>query len=318
MGVKLVKRFTVTIKPIPPYSFELTVRKPAGWPWLTPEEVYEQGVLWTATRIGSSIVGLRLRSTGTLRRPCVLCDVYSKEMLSKEQRQVIENKIWRYLGADEDISGFCQVAEKDPILKDTARRLGGMRDTVTDLFPSLLLAITLQMAPIKRSQQMMALLVKHYGDSVCFDGKTVVMWPSPESIVSTSVRDLKRKCKLGYRANNLKAIARSLVKGFPDMEALAAMTPEEAKAKLMELRGIGEYSVGIVSPHPEFPVDSWSSRIFHVLFFGSRTRLSKDVIKKVQREADRRWGAWKGLAFIYVLNDLKGLSKRHGVDFTSF
>ncbi|HVQ00530.1 MAG TPA: hypothetical protein VMT57_03345 [Candidatus Thermoplasmatota archaeon] len=239
-------------------------------------------------------------------------------MLSKEQRQVIENKIWRYLGADEDISGFCQVAEKDPILKDTARRLGGMRDTVTDLFPSLLLATTLQMAPIKRSQQMMALLVKHYGDSVCFDGKTVVMWPSPESIVSTSVRDLKRKCKLGYRANNLKAIARSLVKGFPDMEALAAMTPEEAKAKLMELRGIGEYSVGIVSPHPEFPVDSWSSRIFHVLFFGSRTRLSKDVIKKVQREADRRWGAWKGLAFIYVLNDLKGLSKRHGVDFTSF
>jgi 3-methyladenine DNA glycosylase/8-oxoguanine DNA glycosylase len=96
------------------------------------------------------------------------------------------------------------------------------------------------------------------------------------------------------------------------------MTPEDAKAKLMELRGIGEYSVGIVSPHPEFPVDSWSSRIFHTLFFGGSTKLPKDVIGKVREEAERRWGKWKGLAFIYVLNDLQGLSERFGVDFTSF
>jgi 3-methyladenine DNA glycosylase/8-oxoguanine DNA glycosylase len=174
------------------------------------------------------------------------------------------------------------------------------------------------MAPIKRSEQMMDLLVKHYDDTVSFDGKRVVLWPSAESISRASVRDLRRKCKLGYRAKNVKAIARSLMKGFPDIEELAAMKPEDAKAKLMELRGIGEYSVGIVSPHPEFPADSWSSRIFHVLFFGRRTKVPKDVIGKVQEEADRRWGRWKGLAFIYVLNDLAGLSKRFRVDFTSF
>jgi 3-methyladenine DNA glycosylase/8-oxoguanine DNA glycosylase len=174
------------------------------------------------------------------------------------------------------------------------------------------------MAPIKRSEQMMDLLVNHYGDTVSFDGKRVVLWPSPESIAKASIRDLQRKCKLGYRAKNLKAIARSLVKGFPDIEALAEMTPEDAKAKLMELHGIGEYSVGIVSPHPEFPVDSWSSRIFHTLFFGGNTKLPKDVIGKVREEAERRWGKWKGLAFIYVLNDLEGLSERFGVDFTSF
>jgi N-glycosylase/DNA lyase len=316
--MKLSKRFTETINPIPPYSFELTVRKPAGWPWLTPEEVYDDGVLWTATRIGAVIVGLRLKSMGTLRRPCITCDIFSKEKLSKEQRQMIARRIRRYLGADEDISEFRRVAKKDVILKGTTRRLYGMRDTVTDLFPSLLLATTLQMAPIKRSEQMMDLLVKHYGDTVSFDGKRVALWPSAESISRASVRDLRRKCKLGYRAKNVKAIARSLMKGFPDIEELAAMKPEDAKAKLMELRGIGEYSVGIVSPHPEFPADSWSSRIFHVLFFGRRTKVPKDVIGKVQEEADRRWGRWRGLAFIYVLNDLAGLSKRFRVDFTSF
>jgi 3-methyladenine DNA glycosylase/8-oxoguanine DNA glycosylase len=316
--MRFVRRFTETIQPIPPYSFELTVRKPAGWPWLTLEEVYENGVLWTATRIRSTILGLRLRSNGTLRRPCVTCDVFSKIQLSKEQKQMIVHRIRRYLGADEDIREFCTVARRDEILKETAKRLCGMRDTVTDLFPSLLLATTLQMAPIKRSEQMMDLLVKHFGDTVCFDRKKVILCPSAERIAKVSVRDLKRKCKLGYRAKNLKAIARCLVKGFPDIEELAEMSPEDAKTTLMELRGIGEYSVGIVSPHPEFPVDSWSSRIFHILFFGEDTKLPKDMIQRVQEEAERRWGPWKGLAFIYVLNDLKGLSERYAIDFTTF
>jgi hypothetical protein len=133
--MKLTKRFTETMRPIPPYSFELTVRKPAGWPWLTYEEVYENGVLWTATRIGDVVVGLRLKAMGTLRRPRVTCDVFSKAKLPKEQRQIIVSRIRRYLGADEGIREFYQVAQRDTILKGTARRLCGMRDTVSDLFP---------------------------------------------------------------------------------------------------------------------------------------------------------------------------------------
>jgi DNA-3-methyladenine glycosylase II len=316
--MKLIRRFTETIKPIPPYSFELSVRKPAGWPWLAFEEVYENEVLWTAVRVDATIIGLRLKSTGTTRSPSVMCDVFSSQKLSKEQKQLIARRLRRYVGADEDISGFYQMARKDPILRGTARRFYGMRDTMSDLFPSLVLATTLQMAPINRSQQMMNLLVKYYGDTASFDGKGVALWPPTERIAKASERDLQKKCKLGYRAKNLKAIAQALVKGFPDMEELAAMTPEDAKARLMELRGIGEYSVGIVSPHPEFPADSWSSRIFHVLFFGKNTKVPKDVIEKVQKEAEKRWGTWKGLAFIYVLNDLRGLSKRSGVDFTTF
>ncbi len=316
--MKVPKRFTVKIQPSPPYSFERTVRKPAGWPWLQPEEVYENGVLWTAARIDARIVGLKLQSTGSTREPSVACAVFSKERLTQEQRQTIARRIRRYLGSDEDISGFCQMARKDPVLKGTARRLCGMRDTVTDLFPSLILATTLQMAPIKRSEQMMDLLVEHYGDAIKFDGKWVSVWPSAERIARATVRDLERKCKLGYRAKNLKAIAQRLVKSFPDIEELAAMTPEDAKSNLLELHGIGEYSVGIVSPHPEFPADSWSSRIFHVLFFGRSARLPKDVIREVQEEAEKQWGSWKGLAFIYVLNDLRGLSKRFGLDLTSF
>jgi len=43
---------------VPPYSFEYTVNKPAGWWWSTPDEQFEKGTLWTATRFKGQLFGL--------------------------------------------------------------------------------------------------------------------------------------------------------------------------------------------------------------------------------------------------------------------
>ena len=34
--------FNVEFEAIPPYNFELTLRKPAGWYWSTPEEIFKK------------------------------------------------------------------------------------------------------------------------------------------------------------------------------------------------------------------------------------------------------------------------------------
>ena len=41
-----------------PFDFTLTVAKPAGWPWSTPKEIFENGTLWSGVRIGNLPVGL--------------------------------------------------------------------------------------------------------------------------------------------------------------------------------------------------------------------------------------------------------------------
>ena len=123
-----------------------------------------------------------------------------------------------------------------------------------ELFPALILAVTLQMAPMKRSNQMMDLLTAKYGDQANFDGKTLRYWPSAETIASKSAQELKVEAKLGYRAQNLIEIAKTLTQGFPTMDELYAMEPEEAKKKLLTLRGIGDYSAELVMP-------KWVSRL---------------------------------------------------------
>jgi DNA-3-methyladenine glycosylase II len=225
----------------------------------------------------------------------------------------------RALKTEEDLNPFYGLSGKDDILRGVVKDLYGMH-TVSwpELFPALILAVTLQMAPMKRSDQMMDALLNQFGDKVSFDGKTMGYWPSTKTIAQCSAEKLMAKAKLGYRAKNLVAIAEQLNKGFPTLEDLAVMPPEHAKKKILTLRGIGDYSAQLVMPQMGFPLDVWSAKIFGVLFNGNKPDDPREAIPELRAIAEKRWGSWKGHAFVYVLNDLPELSKRCGVDFTKF
>ena len=306
------------LKAILPYDFSLTVHKPAGWSLLTPSEIFESGTLWTVMRIPpGKIFGLKLRSVETVKKPGMLCKVYSHKEFDTNERRELSSTIAWMLNLEEDIRQFYALAEHDPLVKVLVEDLYGMRSTKRpDIFPSLVLAVTLQMAPIKRSDQMMNLLIKEYGERVRFDGREVLYWPSPERIAKADVRELEERCKLGYRAKTLKGIAEAICEDFPTLRELERMSAEEAKAKLMELRGIGEYSADIVSPHPGFALDVWSAKIFNMLLFGEKAESPRSIIPKLKKIAEDRWGKWRGYVFLYVLHDLNNLSRRFNLNLT--
>ena len=319
MSIKDLPCSTVfKLRAIPPYDFSLTVHKPAGWSLLTPFETFEDGALWTGMRLNSGeIFGLKLRSEGTVEKPEILCTVFSRKKVgTKERKELSEIAAWM-LSIKEDIREFYALAEHDPLVKSLVEDLYGMRSIKRpDIFPRLVLAVTLQMAPIRRSDQMMNLLIKEYGQKIVFDGKEVLYWPSPERIAKADVRELEERCKLGYRAKPLKGIAEAICKGFPTLQELEKMPAEEAKAKLTELKGIGEYSADIVSPHPGFALDVWSAKIFNMLLFREKAESPRSVIPKLKKIAEERWGKWRGYVFTYVLNDLNNLSRRFNLNLT--
>ena len=317
--LNLKEAYSVEVKAVPPYSFELTVHKPAGWWWSAPAEVFENATCWTATRFRNTLLGLKLESTGTLQNPRVQCTIFSNAELSRVEKQDITRMLKRALRTEEDLTEFYKLARKDEILSAVVKDLYGMHTVAwPELFPALILAVTLQMAPMKRSNQMMELLIANFGDQARFDGKTIRYWPSPEKIANSTIKDLKVKAKLGHRAANLIAIAKALQQGFPTMDDFWAIGFEEAKKKLLTLRGIGDYSADIVVPGMGFPLDVWSAKIFHVLFFGKEPENPRKAIPALKQTAEERWGKWSGYAFAYVLNDLPKVSKRVGVDLTQF
>lgn len=310
------------LEALPPYSFELTVHNPAGWYWYNPLEVFSNGRIWAALRLSSkAVVGLRLESLGSLDRPRVLATVFSRQKLKYSEITEVTNMVVECAGLDEDLTEFYDEAREDPVLRYTIEDLYGMKRGAllsSDIFTSVILAITLQNAPIKRTDQMLRLIITNYGQKLSFDGKSTYTWPAPQTIMKATTKELAQKCKVGYRAEHLKSIAQAVYDGkCPNLKELAQMSFKEAKAKLMKLKGIGEYSTEVILPHPEaFPIDIWSAQIFWRLFFLEEPMPPKlEAIQLVRKHAEERWGKWRRLAFVYVLSDLGNLSKRLGVNF---
>lgn len=296
--------------PKPPYSFALTVHKPAGWHWLTPGEVWDATTetVFTGLRLSDGrALGIKARSTGNVSRPAVVVEAYAAQPLTRAKRRELRDTLHYALDVDTDIKGFYRLATRDAVLRPLVRRLHGMHEGYwAGLWPLLVLAITLQMAPIKRSMAMLHALLEHYGQRLNVAGHRVRLWPTPKRIAAAPLRELKNRCRLGYRAKVLKAIARQLRAGFPSLDELKAMEPEAATNKLQELYGVGAYSAAMVTPHVSFPLDVWSVQIFAPLL-GVRIPKARDPresIARVERTAERRWGPWRGLALVYVLNAL--------------
>jgi DNA-3-methyladenine glycosylase II len=261
---------------------------------------------------------LKLKSLGTLTKPRLQATVFSEKRISDAEMQALGQVLQRALRTDEDLTEFYELARNDDVLRNAAEDLCGMRSVSwPELFPALILALTLQMAPLKRSNQMMDMLVENFGDEARFDGKTLLYWPAPARIAKTPILELRAKARLGYGASSLAAIARAL-EGFPTMEELYALEPGEARKKLLSLRGIGDYSADLVMLGSGFPLDIWSAKIFSVLFHGKKPEDPRKAIPVLKEMAEERWGKWRGYAFVYVLNDLPAISKRVGVDLTGF
>jgi 3-methyladenine DNA glycosylase/8-oxoguanine DNA glycosylase len=269
--MRLQRRAEFEIAPAPPFNFRLTVRKPAGWDLFTSDEVYEDDTLWTGIRYEGRPVGLKIQSRGTLRKPRVLVGMYSRRSISRLDAESLRETLAVCLGAEQDLTEFYDFAKKDGILKHVVESLYGMHDTQgVSLFNSVILSICLQMARLKRSLEMMKAIDREYGETIQFDGKRVMLQPTAASISKLDPGAFAKRCKLGYRAKYIVASAKMIEAGFPDLREIMKMSPEEAKEKLTELPGIGDYAADIINPHAGFPIDAWSVDVFGLLFFGKQ------------------------------------------------
>lgn len=295
------KEFIIEVKE--PFSFGLTIKKPAGWSGISPYEVKERNSFWSTLRLQDErLVGIRL----THRKKGIRTIIYSDEAVSEEQAIEVTSTLKNGLGADVDLNEFYKIGRTDDMLRHVIHDLYGMKPYFADsVFERTLLAICLQMAPIKRTNEMLGCIINTYGENLAFDGKNIRHCPSPSRLKNVTERELKETCKLGYRAKFINNLSK--VDKIPDINAVWQKPTEEAIKELTALPGIGKYSAGVILTRNTFPIDVWSSNIFHKLFFGDFADRPREVIKKVNEEAEIRYGGWKWEAFAYVLNDVKAL-----------
>lgn len=303
--MKLTHQKTSTLYPKPPFNFDGTVNPFPHFP--TPDFEWKKGICWQTMNFDNKFLGIRMENKGKTNKPKIKLTIYSRNKLTKHEIENILNELnWRY-GFNENISGFCKKFKSDKFLGPVLKNWKGMRINCSNaLYELLMIAIVLQNATIRRTVQMMNVLLEKFGTLLEFDNRKLYTYWSPKDLDNVSEEDLK-KLKVGYRAKMIKKISESFSRREINEFKLRKIPLSEAKNELLKLYGVGPATAQILvgeyfRNYETFDLRGrlWEQKLLSKILFNKKLVSEK----KILNELDKRYGKWKYLACHYLFQDL--------------
>lgn len=297
-------KHTTEIVPKSPYNFDATVFKPSNYPDLL--KVYETGKYWFAMRFKNKIYGIKMESLGSVNKPKIKINIFSKSSISENEiKKIIEELDFRF-EFSRDISEFYKKFKNDKILSPSLKKWYGMHGSCAQsLYGLLMIGIFLQNTIIKRSVQMTKVMLEKYGVSIKFDGKEVFEFWKPEKMAKVPEEEL-RKLKVGYRAKLFIKLSETFVEEKIDEFELRKLPIEETKKKLMKLYGVGPETARIILQESLHYYDifdhvsPWQQKIYSRLLFKKKLVPAEKIIKYIKTN----WDEWTVLAANYIWEDI--------------
>jgi N-glycosylase/DNA lyase len=193
---------------------------------------------------------------------------YAEQAGNKVSFEGVSEERFRHIFAlDIDYPALIASIQADPHIKDFIRRLRGLRIIRQEFYECLIAYVCSANANIPKITRNVNLLSEFYGQRQSFMGRTFHLFPKPGLLCNY---DGVSETKTGFRAKYICHLNSIVDESW--IGKLKALEYEEAKAKLMELPGVGPkvadcvllFSLG----KPEaFPVDVWIRRIMSRLYF---------------------------------------------------
>jgi 3-methyladenine DNA glycosylase/8-oxoguanine DNA glycosylase len=139
------------------------------------------------------------------------------------------------LGAPFDLESFYAFALTEPVLSRIVPRLRGFRPPlVPDPFEALVTSITAQQVSLFAAFAIRNRLIERFG--VC--GEVAFAFPPRERIASAREEDL---VQLGFSRRKEEYVL-ALARSDLDLDSLALLPDDEAKARIVSQRGLGEWT----------------------------------------------------------------------------
>jgi N-glycosylase/DNA lyase len=225
------------------------------------------------------------------------------------------NFLREFLQTEIDLAAVLKKFPDDEPMRTAIANCHGLRLLRQDPWECLASFILSSTKQIVQIRQIVALLCERFGEPCSVEpvarlgsatSRTLQFtFPAPQRLAACSESEL-RACKMGFRAPNLLAAARTIAEGKFDLEHIRQLPHAEARAELMKLRGVGGkiadcvllFAYGFDSA---FPVDVWIERALQQLYF-PRRRASE---KRLRRFAATHFGPHAGYAQQYLFHYMR-------------
>ena len=164
----------------------------------------------------------------------------------------------------DDIGAIFEEISRDSLVKGLLGRYPGLRLMRQDPEQCLFSFLCASNTNIPMIRRMLHSLCKRFGSPVEIDGHRFYTFPSAGALDRASEADLGAS-GLGYRVKAMKAAAREMARGRLDLESLKKASYDEARARLLEVYGVGPKIADCVllfslEKLEAFPIDVWIAR----------------------------------------------------------
>ena len=222
----------------PPYSHRLSIRGASAYSVLGK---VENGIYRRLFRAGAGAALIEFHDIGTPDDPAVRVDV------AAHQGAVDDGVLWsdvlHVLNPARDHRPFLAYASDHPPLDQVIAPLIGLHSFRFErLFDALMVTLIEQQISLRAAQLAERFLCQWGGDTLDYGGHSYYTFPSVERIASATVEDLTPTKITFIRMRRLIDVARRVVAGEIDLEALRDAPNTVRYPQLVGLHGVGHWT----------------------------------------------------------------------------
>jgi len=299
-------RLTVSIKPVPPFNFELTAGYHTYFQSRYGTDTMEDGVYRRLIDLDDKLVLASVRSIGTLEAPELALELQGPE-LSPDDVESATNRVSWLLGVDQGLAPFYELGKADQAMAGLVEQFYGLHLPHTaSVFEALVLAVLGQQISTNVARIIRTLLIETFGPSAEFDGETYYAFPRPASIWASSPAELHTMKLTQRKSEYVHGLAGSALDPGMGLECLEELTDREIVEKLIALRGVGMWTaqwvlIRAVGRPDALPLGDLALRrvVSHLFMDG------EDVNDAKVEEIAQRWSPYRTYATVYLFSALR-------------
>ena len=299
-------RLTASIKPVPPFNFELTAGYHTYFQSRYGTDTMEDGVYRRLLDLDDKLVLASVRSIGTLDAPELALELQGPELSQDDVESATDRVSW-LLGVDQDLAPFYELGRADQAMAGLVEEFYGLHLPHTaSVFEALVLAVLGQQISTSVARIIRTLLIETFGPSAEFDGETYYAFPRPASIWASSPAELHTMKLTQRKSEYVYGLAGSVLDPEMGLERLEELTDREIVEKLVALRGVGMWTaqwalIRAVGRPDALPLgDLALRRVVSRLFMHG-----EDVNDAKVEEIAQRWSPYRTYATVYLFSALR-------------
>lgn len=229
-----------------------------------------------------------------------------KGELSTSAKRIISNYILEWFDVKQDLTDFNKMCKKDKLLKNICKQNQGLRLIgVPSFLEAISWAIIGQQINLTFAYSLKKRLVENFGQKIQFEGKDFYLFPTAKIIAKLTEDDLRPHQFSRSKIKYLTGVAKAINSGEISKKMLLELPYEEAKAKLIEHKGVGNWTADYVLMkclrYPDaFPITDVG---IHNAIKKELNLEQKPSIESIEEMAES-WNGWKSYATFYLWHSL--------------